>query len=313
MFNCAKRRIGMNFQRYVEIAGVKIRVLSKDKPFEEEKTTSRRFASFVKKGMPKKIDIDSEIKAVSKLPGLKGKKILFKVKRNPQNYDWMLSKRKGKFILDARMGETYTAIFNKDFSIGKIYIKIAKNASSWKMSQLIYGPLQIVLMNYLAKYKLGVLIHSSGINYKGKGFLFVAQTRFGKSTSARLWSKRKGVVILNDDRIILKKTKKGIYLFGTPWHGDFSDYVDTISSSVPLKRLFFIYHLKKNLLKPLNSREAFNRFFPNTFPIFWDKEDMLFTIDFLYEVIGKIPAFSLGFINDDRVIDYVLNHERNKF
>lgn len=303
----------MNFQRYVEIASVKIRVRSGDKPFEEEKTTSRRFASFIKKGMFKIFDIDLEIKAVDELPSLRGGKILFKVKRNPDNHDWMISRRNGKFILDARMGETYTAVFNEDFSIGKIYIKIAKNASSWKISQLIYGPLQIMLMNYLAKHKLGVLVHSSGVNYKGKGFLFVAQTRFGKSTSARLWSKRKGAVILNDDRIIVRKTKRGMYLFGTPWHGDFSNYVDTISSSVPFKRLFFIYHLKKNLLKPVNSREAFNRFFPNTFPVFWNKKDMQFTIDFLYEVIGKIPAFSLGFINDDRVIDCILNHERNKF
>ncbi|MCX5750999.1 MAG: hypothetical protein NT099_04975 [Candidatus Saganbacteria bacterium] len=302
----------MKYFKYIEIAGLRIRVWSKSTPSPDEKKTADRYAGFIKEDSLGKVDINLEVVATKKkLSAIKSRKIIFEVKRNIENHDWLLAEGKNKYILYTRLGEPCSTSLAKDYSRARMLVGVTKNASSWKMSQLIYGPLQLMLMNYLAKHRLGVLVHSSGVNYKGKGFLFVAQTRFGKSTTARFWSKRKGAVVLNDDRIVLRRTKKGLCIFGTPWHGDFSDYLDTISGSAPLKRLFFIYHLKANRLKPLNAREAFNRFFPNTFPIFWDKKDVRFTFDFLCEVIKKVPAFSLGFVNDASVVDYVLQHEKN--
>ena len=238
--------------------------------------------------------------------------ISVEVRRNKRKVDWVISKKNKEFIIEGRMGENYTSFFNEDFTKGKIYIKDSKNVSGWKISQLIYGPMQVILIHYLAKHKLGVLTHSAGINYKGDGLLFVGPTRAGKSTLARLWHKKEGIVILNDDRIIIRKAGNGVYIFGTPWHGDFSDYVDTISRFAPLKKLFFIYHQKENKVLPLNLKDAFNRFFPNTFPVFWDKESMDFTVGFLYEVLNKVPAFSLGFVNDESVVaECVGNNERN--
>lgn len=298
----------------LEIAGVKIRVNSQEPLITEEISTFRKQNTFIHpdtKNSNVKVEIDLTVEVVKEMPPPEIKEVLFKVKRGEEKCDWLLYKQGGSLVLEAETSEIYRAVFNQDYTKGTILLKEKEDTAGWKLSQLIYGPLQIMLMNYLAKHKLGVLVHSAGVSYKGEGLLFVAKTQTGKSTSARLWSKRKDVVVLNDDRIVVRKTKSGLRIFGTPWHGDFSDYVDTISSSALLKRLFFIYQLKENLLEPIKAREAFNRFFPNTFPVFWDKADMQFTIDFLHAVIKEIPCFSLGFVNDDRVVDYVINHERS--
>lgn len=316
----------MKNELFLEIAGIKIKVRSQEQPVVEDEKTSRRYKSFLKKKTTA-VDIELEVDSVKELPGFKDKKVLFEVvrddirpalkknlpppikKEKKTAFDWRISENKQGHILESRQGEVYASIFNQDFTRGKIYLQEKENSPGWKISNLVYGPLQILLMHYLAKHKSGILIHSVGVNHNGEGFLFVGKTRAGKSTSGRLWHKRSDTVILNDDRIIVRKIGGKLIMFGTPWHGDFSDYIDTIASSAPLKRLFFIYHHPENLLLPIKAREAFNRFFPNTFPVFWDKEIMSFTVDFLHDILQKIPAFSLGFVNDDRVVDCVRNHK----
>jgi hypothetical protein len=113
------------------------------------------------------------------------------------------------------------------------------------------------------------------------------------------------VEVLNDDRIVVRRVGKELYMFGTPWHGDFSDYYETIASSAPLRKLFFIYHCSSNRVLPLKAIEAFQHFFPNTFPVFWDRGSMDFTADFLCEVLNHVPAFSLGFVKEQSAVEHV--------
>lgn len=298
------------YQSCLEIAGIRIRINSKSNIEEEDPKNARRFESFIKKKGGKKFDIALNIEAVKKLPALKNKKILFEVRRTysgkkRSSFDWIIYQLGKSFLIESRMGEKYNAVFNRDFTSGKVYIKQAKGVAGWKMTQLVFGPLQVMIMHYLAIHKLGVLVHSSGIRHKNDGFLFVGPTRAGKSTSARLWKAAGNVDVLNDDRIVIRKVGKDFYIFGTPWHGDFSDYLETIASKAPLRKIFFIYHHAQNKVTPLRSMEAFHRFFPNIFPIFWDKQSLDFTADFLCEVLDRVPSFGLGFLKEQSAVSHV--------
>jgi hypothetical protein len=66
-----------------------------------------------------------------------------------------------------------------------------------------------------------VLLHSSCLKYKGKAYLFTADSGTGKSTHTGLWKKVFGdeVQILNDDKPVLRKMGEVWTAFGTPWSG----------------------------------------------------------------------------------------------
>jgi hypothetical protein len=298
------------FTYYLQIADINIAIISKTKVAAEDPLSTGKFRSFLKADLPHKADVILKVEAVEHLPLVKGKKILFKVKRNNpyarrKTFDWSIYRLGTKFLLSSRSNAHYNAVFNHRFTRGEICVEKSPGAVSWKMSQLLYGLLQLVVMHYLAIHKLGVLVHSSGIRSSGKGFMFSGKSGAGKSTSARLWKAAGGVEVLNDDRIIIRQIGSKFYIYGTPWHGDFSDYHATMASRALLKGLFFIYHYPENSLKPLSLGQAFQHFFPNIFPIFWNKDCMDFTAHFMCGVLAVVPAYSLGFVKEQSVVKYV--------
>ena len=67
----------------------------------------------------------------------------------------------------------------------------------------------------------GFMLHSSAVCYKGKAYLFSADSGTGKSTHTSLWKKYLGeeAVILNDDKPAVRIIDGNCYAFGTPWSG----------------------------------------------------------------------------------------------
>ncbi len=66
-----------------------------------------------------------------------------------------------------------------------------------------------------------LLIHGSAFSFDGNGILLLADSGVGKSTHASLWQKTFGgrVVMINDDKPLIKAGKDGAYIYGTPWSG----------------------------------------------------------------------------------------------
>ena len=66
-----------------------------------------------------------------------------------------------------------------------------------------------------------VLFHGSALAADGEGYLFTAPSGTGKSTHARLWRELLGdrVVMINDDKPLLRVTEEGVTVYGTPFRG----------------------------------------------------------------------------------------------
>jgi hypothetical protein len=164
----------------------------------------------------------------------------------------------------------------------------------------------VLLINYFAQRNAGIFTHAIGIReLDGKGLLFAGKSGSGKSTTARLWYKHSKAMVLNDDRIIIRKLKDKFFIYGSPWHGAFSDYLISRIESAPLEKLFFIYRAPKNTVRQIPKKEAFNLLYPTLFPTFWDKGCLENIVSFCQDLIKKTPCYKLGFVNDNRIIRFV--------
>lgn len=239
-------------------------------------------------------------------PSLNSEKQIFSSGGN-----WTLFKSKNKWIFSLQSPATgpnpyALAIINSNFKYGDIYVKEPNSlteAGEPLINPLEY-PLDEVLMVNLLSQGRGVLIHACGISYGGRGFLFAGNSRAGKSTIANLLKKEKDITILSDDRIIIRKMDSKFWIYGTPWHGDAKV---CSPERVPLEKIFFLKHAKENSVKKIEPLEAASRLIVCSFPTFWNKKGMEFTLKFSAELAEEIPYYELGFMPDESVFDFVRN------
>jgi hypothetical protein len=146
----------------------------------------------------------------------------------------------------------------------------------------------------------------------GGGLLFAGESGAGKSTTARLWHKHSKAMVLNDDRIIVRKVNGKFFIYGSPWHGEFSDYLTSRIDSAALKRIFFIHHSPKNIAIQISPKPAFNLLYPALFPTFWDKNCLGNIAAFCDDLVKNVPCYSLGFVNNEKVINFIRRCKNGK-
>ncbi len=66
-----------------------------------------------------------------------------------------------------------------------------------------------------------IIIHCSALAVDGQAYLFLAPSGTGKSTHARLWREvfKDKVVMVNDDKPVIRKIDNEFFVYGTPWNG----------------------------------------------------------------------------------------------
>jgi len=230
----------------------------------------------------------------------KGKKIFDSGSR------WSLFRDQGKYVLqdssfDSDPPPNQLVILESDFKSGDIY----KNDEFFKnllLDPLEY-PLNQVLMIILLSRCKGVMLHACGIDDRGHGYLFLGNSGHGKSTIARLWSENQATV-LNDDRIIVREKNGELFMYGTPWHGDFKE---VSSKALPIRKLFFLRHGEKNSSVPKNGAEAVLMLLTRCFPPIWDKKGMDYTMGLCHRLVSKIPCYELNFVPDGKIFNFVRN------
>ena len=95
-----------------------------------------------------------------------------------------------------------------------------------KNTHLTLGNLESIFLadsfnKKILKYN-AIFLHSSAILYKGKAYLFSADSGVGKSTHTKLWIKKFGaenVQIINDDKPIIRFIDNDWYVYGSPFDG----------------------------------------------------------------------------------------------
>jgi hypothetical protein len=142
------------------------------------------------------------------------------------------------------------------------------------------------------------MVHACGISLDGRGLLFAGNSTDGKSTIAGLW--KESARILNDDRIILRRTDEGIRMYGTPWHGDISD---VSAGGAELEAVYFLSHGSANLIENESGAGAMSKLLKRSFLPLWSREGMDFSLDFCSYLVSTVPCSTLAFVPDSSVIE----------
>jgi hypothetical protein len=194
------------------------------------------------------------------------------------------------------------ACIARDFSGGRVFLHRPFFEAHQCVNPLQYPLDELLFLNLLSQGR-GVEVHALGVaDANGDGYLFAGQSGAGKTTMAKLWENEDGVTILSDDRIILKRDKNRIWMYGTPWHGEAG--LASISS-VPLKHVYFIRHGVNNSLKSKTGAEAAALLFSCSFPIFYSPDALKFTVDFCGEVTNAVPCDELDVVPNREIMDFI--------
>jgi hypothetical protein len=182
-----------------------------------------------------------------------------------------------------------------------ILSKVIKTKGKLLQNPFAY-PLDQLLMIDLLHRKHGILVHSCGFAYRNKGYLFIGSSGAGKSTLAQILGKDKGVLILSDDRIVVRKKDECFYIHGTPWHGT----AGIVSpEKAPLRGLFFLKKDEGNLLQRLSIPDTVSRLIKCSFPPFWDKVGMASTLKICEDIATSIPCFEFSFLPDNTAFEMI--------
>jgi hypothetical protein len=229
----------------------------------------------------------------------------FSAPRNVFNSLWTLSQSGDKYILQEGPQESDASlnkvlILGTDLREGDLYVPDGPSNQPFLPDPLGY-PLNQVLMILILSRRAGILLHACGIDDHGSGFLFLGNSGHGKSTMAKLWSEHHATV-LNDDRIVVREREGKIWMYGTPWPGDFKDFSP---AGLPVGKIFFLHPDRETRVIPQNGAKAVAMLLTRSFPPLWDKEGMTLTMDFCHRLANSIPCYNLHFRRDQSVIDCV--------
>jgi len=287
-----------NHRRYFKIADITVRVES-DLPINEQ-TFHPKFKQFEVKG-PGKDNIS--IWHHFSLPDLDGKDLGKEVYRKAP---WAIYKNNGSWIylgiLPTQGDKSLhrVATFNSDHTRARIYndkeeIFLKGNLHSLTM----FSSDQILLARVLADRE-GCYLHSCGVNFEGKGLLFVGHSEAGKSTMATMLKGK--AEILCDDRIIIRKQPQtGFRIYGTWSHGDVPD---VSVNSAPLKAILFLEKAEENRIMAINDKKEITKRLlsclikPFVTTDWWEK-----TLVLIEKVGERVPCYVLKFDKSGRVID----------
>lgn len=269
------------------------------------KEFSRRYEAFFYHGR-KKADINISVEVVKSFPDVSGEEI-FVVHEPASGFErWRLWRNKDGYIFHCPMADREVmAWVNRDFSLARVNTLVCRNEFVWDPKDIIYDFMQIMLINHFACRKKGLILHAAGIKESGRALVFAGNSESGKSTTARLWHQYSKAVILNDDRILARKTKKGYRVYSGPWSGEFGHSRKAVSDEAELKALFIIEHAKKNFCRRLLGAQAFRFLYPVLFPVFWDAKLMGNNLDLCQDLMKNVPVFRLGFVKNKKIISFV--------
>lgn len=107
---------------------------------------------------------------------------------------------------------------------------------------------------YVLSEKQGLVFHCSALAVDGKAYLFTAPSGTGKSTHARLWREvyKDKVVMVNDDKPIIRFIDGDFYVYGTPWNG--KHHLDT-NCKVKIDAICHLVRGAENSIKAVSAGE----------------------------------------------------------
>jgi len=220
---------------------------------------------------------------------------------------WQLHQVNGAFLFSFSsevFGPTpyKVALLKKDFATGEVLLHRPYFYTDQSLHPLGYPLDELLFTNFLALGR-GAEVHACGVvdSYE-RGHLFVGQSTAGKTTIARLWENEPDITVLSDDRIILRRIENKIWMYGTPWHGE---AMLASPGRVSLTAVYFLEKGKKNELVAQKPSDSISRLFTCSFPPFYNRDALDFTLTFLEDVVKNVPCSELKFTPDKSVVEFI--------
>ena len=222
---------------------------------------------------------------------------------------WRLYRRGDRDVyrfFDGRLGAApyKEAEVTADASEGWIRIDPRFHPRDEPVDALQY-PLDELLFLRLLAAREAVELHACGVVIaSGVALVFAGQSGDGKTTTARLWEREPGAVVLSDDRIVLRRDGRGgLWAYGTPWHGEAGL---AASRRAPLGAVLVLARGEEDRLERLGEAEALSLLLARSFPPFHDAKAMAETLRVLEAVVGSVPCPRFSFVPGPGAVRSVL-------
>lgn len=144
-----------------------------------------------------------------------------------------------------------------------------------------------------------IQIHSSMIDYQGKGLLFLGPSGIGKTTMAELWNKYCNALIINGDMNFVQETEECFLGWGTPWHGS-SPYCE--NANVPVCALIVLKQAQENSIRRLEGFEKVQLVSNNIIYPTWLENGMELCLETLDQLLSSLPVYELSCRPDEDAV-----------
>lgn len=153
----------------------------------------------------------------------------------------------------------------------------------------------------IARFRRGILIHSSGILHDGKVFMFIGQSESGKSTVVRLSQPR---VALSDEAVFVQELDGKLHCWGTPYGREHpgSNVCEELGCCL------FLVQDTDTFVKKLSVMQALPKLVSNLWCIANISGISSDILDMCVQIASKIPCYELHFELNNRFWD-VINRE----
>lgn len=246
---------------------------------------------------------DVTIECFSALPNntFKAEELVFEAKNEQQRFYsiYRIGKALGFIIYNqqAKNEIQQIAMLDENFTHWKVYTELANS----NFIPLRY-PLGPIIMHYMTLKTDAVMMHASCAYDGFKARIFTGFSGAGKSTISKLWSTA-GNLIINDDRIIVRKRETGYFVYNTPMY-----YKDR-PKEAPLNSIFLISHSPENRLKQLTGAISISKVMAFSIQNNFDKQFIQSRLEFFSDLCSTVSVFELGFVPDESVVNFILDNE----
>lgn len=144
-----------------------------------------------------------------------------------------------------------------------------------------------------------IQFHSSLIDYRGHGLMFLGPSGIGKTTQAELWNKYRDALIINGDIVFVQETKEAFLGWGTPWHGS-SPYCE--NTNVPVDALIILKQAPENSIRKLEGFEKVTAVSNSVFYPRWLENGMELCLETLDHLLSRLPVYELSCRPDEEAV-----------
>ena len=210
-----------------------------------------------------------------------------------QNLDIIVSIDENYYIKDSNV------ILNFEFPVNTV-IKYNSDlmyvSNDWKRAKLFIKKEENVSVFLIQVFHTHAVrnhmiqVHSSLIEYKNSGIMFLGPSGIGKTTQAELWHQYLDALIINGDMVFMEDKGDEFIGWGTPWHGS-SPYCE--NTSVPVKALVVLKQGQENRIRKLEGFEKVSEVSNNIIYPMWIEDGMDLCLETLDHLLTHVPVYEL--------------------